>query len=78
VYELQANPPVLEALLQPDHTGSVLLYGVPGRSYRLEQTANLGPTAVWTPGPQLNLTSSFAFVHGVSVTTNIFFRAREQ
>ncbi len=77
-YELRADPPILEALLQPDHTGSVLLYGVPGRNYRLEQTASLGPTSVWTSGLQFNLTNSFTFVHGLSVTTNVFFRARQE
>lgn len=77
-YEFTADLPILEALLQTDHTGSVLLYGVPGRNYRLEQTASLGPTPVWTPGPQLNLTNSFSFVHGLSVTNNIFFRAHQE
>lgn len=77
-YEFTADPPILDALLQTDHTGSVLLYGVPGRNYRLEQTASLGPTPVWTPGSQLNLTNSFSFVHGLSVTNNIFFRAHQE
>lgn len=77
-YEFVAAPPILEALLETNRTGSVLLYGVPGRTYRLEQTANLGPAPVWTPGPQLNLTNSFSFVRGLIVTNNIFFRAHQE
>ena len=77
-YEFTADLPILEALRPTNHTGSVLLYGVPGRTYRLEQTANFGPTPVWTSGPQLNLTNSFSIVHGLSVTTNIFFRAHQE
>lgn len=77
-YEFTADPPILEALLQINRTGSVLLYGVPGRKYRLEQTAGLGPTPVWTPGPQLNLSNSFSIIHGLSVTNNSFFRARQE
>ena len=78
VYEFVAASPILEALRETNRTGSVLLYGVPGRTYRLEQTANLGPSPVWTPGPQLNLTNSFSFARGLIVTNNIFFRAHQE
>jgi hypothetical protein len=74
-YEFVAAPPILEALRETNRTGSVLLYGVPGRTYRLEQTANLGPSPVWAPGPQLALTNSFSFARGLTVTNNVFFRA---
>jgi len=77
-YQFTASPPILEALRASDHTGSVRLYGVPGQSYRLEQTSGLGLAPVWTPGPQLNLTNSFTLVHGLNVTNNLFFRAHQQ
>jgi hypothetical protein len=77
-YEFVAAPPIIEALLETNRTGSVLLYGAAGRTYRLEQTANLGPLPVWTPGLQLNLTNSFSFVRGLIVTNNILFRAYSQ
>ena len=77
-YEFVAAPPILEALLETNRTGSVLLYGVAGRTYRLEQTYALGPTPLWMPGPQLNLTNSFAFVRGLVVTNNAFFRAHQE
>jgi len=77
-YEFVAAPPILEALLETNRTGSVLLYGVAGRTYRLEQTASLGPSPVWIPGPQVNLTNSFSFVRGLTATTNVFFRAHQE
>jgi len=77
-YEFTADPPILEALLQSNRTGSVLLYGVPGRNYRLEQAASMGPSPAWASGPQLSLTNSFSIVRGLSVTTNVFFRAHQE
>jgi hypothetical protein len=77
-FEFVASPPILEALLETNRAGSVLLYGVAGRTYRLEQTTALRPSPLWTPGPQLNLTNSFAYIRGLTVTNNIFFRAHQE
>lgn len=60
------------------HREYSLLYGVPGRTYRLEPTTALPPPVDWQNGPTVTLTNSFFTFPGSAITnTARFYRVRQ-
>jgi hypothetical protein len=78
-YEFTANPPLLDARLAADRTGSLIAYGLPGASYQLQSSTNVSSAVSWNPALTYTLTNSFQFIDGLPVTNNaIFFRLQKQ
>jgi hypothetical protein len=75
-YEFKADPPLLEARIQPGCARSVMLFGKPGTSYSLEYKTSLSSPANWQPWMNLPLTNSFSAVNApLPQEPNIFYRA---
>ncbi|MCL5098564.1 MAG: hypothetical protein M1608_13750, partial [Candidatus Omnitrophica bacterium] len=48
-FEFFADPPILEAYLNPDQSRSLLMYGQPTRQYTLQYSTNLPNVVAWFP-----------------------------
>jgi len=72
-----ADPPEVDIRLSAPATVEPVIYGVTGRTYRLETTTSLN-TGGWQNGPSWTMTNSF-FIFPSAGTTNDarFYRARQ-
>jgi hypothetical protein len=74
-----AGQPLLEALIAPDLTRDLGLYGLPGTNYTLQYTTRLGPGFNWSPLLSVTLTNSFQLLDNVGTTNGaIFYRLLSQ
>lgn len=78
-YEFTANPPLVDARLATNRTGSLTAFGVAGTTYQLQSSTNVSSAVSWNPGLTFTLTNSFQFIDNLPVTNNaIFFRIQKQ
>jgi hypothetical protein len=67
-----------EPVLHATQGSSVILYGLPGKTYQLQCTTNLGPTATWTEVGRVHLTSLSTNAPGINASLPAaFYRAME-
>ncbi|MGZ8939021.1 MAG: hypothetical protein ACXW32_07410, partial [Limisphaerales bacterium] len=76
-YEFQADPPVLEANLAAGGSRSLMLYGKPGSSYRLEYKNNLETAGGWQSWMTVPLTNAFTSMQAPTTGANVFYRAAQ-
>jgi hypothetical protein len=76
--EFTPNPPVVDALLAPDQTRSLLAYGLPGAGYQVQSTTNLSGVVTWTPVLNYSLSNSFRYLTLPAGTNTIFYKAQKQ
>jgi hypothetical protein len=69
--ELVTDPPLLDARRQPDGTGRLILYGLPGHAYQLQYATNLSGVVSWHPYQSYTLTNSVRVVDGVTLTNPV-------
>ena len=72
--EFTADVPILEALMNPDRSRKLLLYGHKAQSYAVEYTTNFSTHPTWYPLLTNTLTSSFGYVNVTNTATSIFYR----
>jgi len=73
-----ADPPEVDVRLTSPDTIEPVIFGVPGRTYRLETTTSLEQPIAWENGPTRTMTNSFFILPGVNTTNDArFFRARQ-
>jgi hypothetical protein len=72
------DEPVLEALLRPDHSRFLRLYGRPGHSYTLDSQTRLQPALPWTLVARVPLAETVQEITGLDTSElMIFYRAQE-
>ena len=76
-FEFKADPPLLEALLHPDQTRSLLLFGLPSLQYTLEYNGNVSNVAGWHPWLNYTLTNSYYPLNVPVTNGSIFYRLRK-
>jgi len=77
--EFISNPSFIDLINVTNRTGKLVLYGVPGKTYRIETTSNPLPSAIWQPGTGINMTNSFRLLPlDITSPPMLFFRAREE
>ena len=72
--EFSADVPILEALMSPDRSRKLLLYGQKSQSYGVEYTTNVSSHPAWYPLVTNTLTSSFGYVNVTNTANSIFYR----
>jgi hypothetical protein len=78
VTEMQPEPPELDIRLAGPQQTQVILFGVPGQSYRLESKPVLDDAAAWQNGPSVTFTNAFRiFPASSSADLSRFYRARK-
>ena len=76
--EFTADVPILEALVNPDRSRKLLLYGRKAQSYAVEYTTNFSSHPSWYPLATNTLTSSFGYVNVTNTANSIFYRLLQQ
>jgi hypothetical protein len=76
--EFTADVPILEALVNPDRSRKLLLYGQKAQSYAVEYTTNFSGHPSWYPLVTNTLTSSFGYVNVTNTANSIFYRLEQQ
>jgi hypothetical protein len=78
VHAFVADPPEVDVRLTAPDTIEPVIFGVPGRTYRLETTTSLEQPIAWENGPATTFTNSFSiFTGGTATNSARFFRARQ-
>jgi hypothetical protein len=72
--EFTADVPILEALVNPDRSRKLLLFGQKSQSYTIEYTTNFSSHPTWYPLVTNTLNSSFAYVNVTNAAGSIFYR----
>jgi hypothetical protein len=72
--EFSADVPILEALMNPDRSRKLLLYGQKSQSYAIEYTTNFSSHPTWYPLVTNTLASSFGYVNVTNIASSIFYR----
>jgi hypothetical protein len=77
--EFVADPPVFDMAVLTNRTVQLILFGAPGKSYRLQTSPQIMPPATWQPGPAVTMTNSFRLIPWQSGPESaLFFRAHEE
>lgn len=71
--EFTAEPPVLEAVRQPNGTQQFLVYGKPGVNYQIQYASALDSPVVWNPLETLTLTNSFGYAPWTNLSSGFLF-----
>lgn len=74
--EFAPAQPVLDIVLRADGSHYLLLYGVPGESYRIEYAVNINFPIDWQTATEVTLTNSFEILEGITNENIKFYRAR--
>ncbi len=74
--ETFADPPILQAALNPDTSRSLVLFGIPGATYSVEYKTNLSNIVPWLPLLSTTLTNSYGSVSVPSTNPVIFYRLK--
>jgi hypothetical protein len=78
VHAFVADPPEVDVRLTAPDTIEPVIFGVPGRTYRLETTTSLREPIGWENGPTWTMTNSFFIVPSAATTNDArFHRARQ-
>lgn len=72
--EFTADVPILEALMNPDRSRKLLLYGPKSQSYAVEYTTNFSSHPTWYPLVTNTFASSFGYVNVTNTARSIFYR----
>lgn len=73
-----ADPPEVDIRRASPGQVELILFGVPGRTYRLESTTSLDTPVGWQNGPATTMTNSFFIFPSAGTTNNArFYRARQ-
>ncbi len=72
--EFTTDPPLLEALLNPNGTRQLRYYGQPSRSYTIEYCTNLSGSSAWYPLITNAPGGSFGYVAVTNTPSPIFYR----
>jgi hypothetical protein len=72
--EFTADVPILEALMNPDRSRKLLLYGQKSQSYAVEYTTNFSSHPTWYPLVTNTFSSSFGYVNVTNSSSSIFYR----
>lgn len=75
--QFTADPPVLESLLNPDQSRSLLVFGVPTNQYTVEYKTSLSSAATWSALLTTTLTNPFTYVTVPGTNPIIFYRLRK-
>ncbi|MHB8519120.1 MAG: hypothetical protein ACYDH9_00045 [Limisphaerales bacterium] len=76
--EFLADPPVLQAMLNPDQTRSLLVYGLPTHQYTVEYATNLSNILAWYPLLDYTLTNSFSYLNVGATNGAVFYRLHKK
>ena len=69
------DPPLIEAFNNPDHTRSLLIFGLPTKQYNVQYRTNFESDAVWHPlVTTMVLTNSFQYLSIGNTNPTIFYR----
>ena len=78
VTELLAEPPEVDILRAAPQQTQLIVFGVPGQSYRFESKSVLSNTVAWTPGVSVTLTNAFTIrPPAASAESARYYRARK-
>ena len=77
--EFIANPSLLDLGNVTNRAARLVLYGTPGKNYRIFTAATLNPPVNWQPGPAIAMTNSFRLLPlDLNAAPMSFFRAQEE
>lgn len=74
--EFTTDPPLLEALLNPNGVRQLMFFGQKSRSYTVEYTTNASSHATWYPLVTNTIAGSFGSVPVTNTASPIFYRLR--
>ena len=78
VTELVAEPPEVDILRVAPQQTRLIVFGVPGLSYRFESKPIFSNTVAWTAGTSVTLTNAFSIrPAAVSAEPSRYYRARK-
>jgi hypothetical protein len=75
--ETFADPPIVQAVRNPDNSRNLVLYGKPNTQYSVEYKTNLSNVVPWVPLLNTTLTNSFGTVAVPNTNPVIFYRLKK-
>ena len=72
-----ADPPFIQASINPDRSRSLTLYGKPGTQYTVQYKTNLSNVVPWLPLLNTTLSNSFGTVAVPGTNPVVYYRLKK-